>query len=220
MQPRDSVVRGARVLIVWAEAVVGAVIRARDERDRRLWRSGSASDTQLEVELAFLAGRVARCVVHHKTARRRGGEARVKVLSNTTRRQAHDLHGAPDGVRVRAQALAAREYLPLDRTARIQSQVPAARGELAHTDVVITDVTKAVAVRSSLGWVGVVRAVVRGVGHAVAVPIRVARVADSVAIDVALRRVHDGRTVVGAGAQAARRARVADAVQVRVHLRL
>src|SRR5205809_3130032 len=102
------------------------MVCARDKRDSRLRRSRSAGDMQLEVELAFLAGRVARRVVHHQTTRRGGCEARVQVLSNTTRRQAHYLHGAPDDVSVRAQALAAREYLPLDRTARVQSQVPAA----------------------------------------------------------------------------------------------
>src|SRR6266540_2339694 len=108
------------------------MVCARDKRDSRFRRSRSAGDMQLEVELALLAGRVAQGVVHHEPAGRGCGEARVQVLSNTTRRQAHDLHGAPDDVSVRAQALAAGEYLPLDRTARVQSQVPAAGRELTH----------------------------------------------------------------------------------------
>src|SRR2546425_686540 len=54
----------------------------------------------------------------------------------------------------------------------------------------------------------------------VAVTVRIAGIADAVVIDIALRRIGNGRAVIGTGAKGARGAGVADAVEVRVDLRL
>ena len=104
---------------------------------------------------------------------------------------------------VRADALAAGQHLPIDRAVRAECQIPAAGRELAHADVVVTDIAEAVAVRVYLGWVGVVWAVVGGIGHPVTVAIGIAGIADPVAVDVALSGVGDGGAVVGSGAEAA-----------------
>src|SRR5256712_7926340 len=84
----------------------------------------------------------------------------------------------------------------------------------------VADVAEPISVRVGLARVRVVRTIVRGIWNAVAVTVGVTGVADPIAVDVALRRVGDSRAVVRAGAETARRARVADAVEIRVDLGL